>query len=409
MAKETVPKTAANAKSVEETTKRDVTDIIWHVGEPTEAPLITLTGGKLYFSGKQTPENVPGKIKKEISKAVTYEVIEKDPLARTVTVNGAVADTTTLTVTLDDNTNLMVKNYIMNITQADGERMYVTALDSGGADITVRRNLGGTEFTIADGDVLQIVGFADKESGEKAAIRQQLGAPRKRNVQILKRTFGISNTMKQIQLETGAVNAWGEERTQALVEHKKDIEYTMWWNANADSTTDADGTTVNLTRGIIPELTAAGRFSTYTGDISETFFFGEFAESVFEFGPQKKVFFVDSRLKTIMGEWSRVKQQTKPMETKYGISVVEIETNHGTLQIMTNGAFNRFLPDSQKGFGVVCDLERFVYKHLAERDSYYEEDVQTPGLDAKEAQYITEAGMSLRSLKHHLVLRKAGV
>jgi hypothetical protein len=76
---------------------------------------------------------------------------------------------------------------------------------------------------------------------------------------------------------------------------------------------------------------------------------------------------------------------------------------------MTNGAFNRFLPDSQKGFGVVCDLDRFVYKYLSERDSKYEEDIQTPGVDAKEAQYITEAGMSLRSLKHHLVLRKAGV
>jgi len=106
-----------------------------------------------------------------------------------------------------------------------------------------------------------------------------------------------------------------------------------------------------------------------------------------------------------MGDWSRVKQQTRPKENKYGISVTELETNHGILDVMTNGVFNRFLPDSQKGFGVAMDLERIVYKSIANRDSKYEDNVHTRGDDGHEAQYITEAGISLRSLLHHKVVK----
>ncbi len=396
-------KTNANA-STEELLAVDVTPIIWHVGEPTEAPLITLMGGLLYFKGKNKPESVPSLVKREIADEVAYKVIEKDPLARTLTVNGAVADTTTTTITLDSNTALRVGDTIKNKTQEDGEFCFVTAVDSGGADITVKRNIGSTTKEVADNDKFEIVGFAATDGGVKASIKAQLAAPRERRTQIFKRSFGVTDTLKNVVLETKNVDAWDEEKTQALVEHKKDMEYSFWYNPGADSTTDADTNTVNLTRGIVAEL-AGDSTITWEESISENDFFGPIAEQIFEYGPTKKTAFVDSRFKSIIGDWSRVKQQTRPKESVYGINIITLETNHGILDIMTNGVFNKFSPDTQKGLMVVLDLERVTYKHIKNRDTKYEDMIQTPGTDAREAQYVTEGGLLLKSLLHHKLVK----
>ncbi len=396
-------KSNANA-STEDMLAVEVTDIIWHIGEPTEAPLISLTGGKLYTEGENKPKEIGARVKREQSDEVIYKVIEKEALARTVTTNGAVASTSTTTIAFDANTNLRVGDTIKNITQENGEVCFVYAVDSGGTDISARRNLGSTSFQVADNDVWKVVGYASKDGGSKASLKSQLAEPRSRRTQIFKRSFGVTDTLRNVILETKQVDYEDEETMQALVEHKKDIEFSFWLNANADSTTDTGGSTVNLTRGIIAELTADGQTIDGGGSVSESYFFSTIAENIFEYGPTRKTFFMDSRLKSIMGEWSRVKQQTKPKETSYGINLVEVETNHGVLELITAGVFNAFLPDSQSGYGVVLDLDRLVYKYIKNRDTKFDENIQTPGDDVTESQYITEAGVSLRNLKHHDVV-----
>ena len=172
-------KTNANA-GTEELLGVDVSDIIWHVGEPTEAPLITLTGGKLYFKGENDPQEVGAKVKREVAEEVEYKVIEKNPLTRDVTVNGAVASTSTTTITLDSNAAIREGDTLKNTTQENGEMIYVVAVDAGGANITARRNIGSTAFEIADGDTFTVMGYAATDGGAKASIKAQLAEPRKR-------------------------------------------------------------------------------------------------------------------------------------------------------------------------------------------------------------------------------------
>lgn len=382
----------------------EVTDIIWHIGEPTEAPLISLTGGKLYTEGENKPKEVGSRIKREVSDEVIYKVIEKEALARTVTVNGTISSTSTTTVVFDSNTNLRVGDTIKNITQENGEMGFVYSVDSGGTDISLRRNLGSTTFEIADADVWKVVGFASKDGGAKAGLKSQLAAPRSRRTQIFKRSFGVTDTLRNVMLETKSVDYEDEETMQAMVEHKKDIDFSFWMNANVDSTTDTGSNTVNLTRGIIAELTASGNTINGGGGVTESYFFSTIAENIFEFGPTRKTLFLDPRFKSIMGEWSRVKQQTKPKETQYGINLIEIETNHGILELITAGVFGNFLPDSQSGYGVVMDLDRFVYKFIKNRDTKFDDNIETPGDDVTESQFITECGGSLRNLSHHDVV-----
>lgn len=397
-------RTSANS-TTEGIQARDVSDIIFHTGEPTEAPLVTLTGGKLYKSGGQEPEEVKGVISREACDNIKYEVVEKDPLARTVTTNGAVADTTTTTVTLDSSSNLRIGDMLFNKTSE--EMCFVTAIDAGGADITVRRNLGGTTHTIADDSVWTIMGNAFKQGGSKATLKSQLAAARERYVQITKRSFGVTDTAMNLMLETKQVDLWDEEATQALVEHKKDIEYMFWMNPQADSTTDSGSNTVYLTRGIIGELIAQDQYDDIGGGLTEDQFFGPVCEKIFEFGPARKSLFVDARFKSIINGWERAKVMSKNRETKAGLNIQELETGHGILEIVLCGVFNKFYGDTKKGFGVALDLERLAYKYVKNRDTKISENIHTPGDDVKESQYITEAGPSLRSLQHHRVVYNA--
>lgn len=398
----TASKNTANA-STEGKLDIDVSKVLWHTGEPTDFPLSTLLGGQLYKDGMSDPQDVKGRIKKSVATEIKYSVVEKDPLSRTVTVNGDVADTTTTTVTLDASARLTIGDTLYN--KNTGERMLVYALDSGGAAISVRRNLGSTSYTIGDNDVLQIMGYAAKQGASKRTIQSAIGANRDRYVQIFKRSFGITDTLDNIALKVEK-DDWDEEMTQALVEHKRDMEYSAWFNPNADSSTDSGSNTVYLSRGIIAELTAASRAIDCEA-MDEAKFFGEICEKIFEFGPQRKTLFADSKLKSLINSWARTKVQMRIKETIFGLNVMELETGHGVLEIVNCGVFSKFLPTNQQGYGVVLDLDQLTFKHIANRDTKLQTGIETPGDDAKEGQYITEAGFSLTLLPHHSILTNA--
>jgi hypothetical protein len=139
--------------------------------------------------------------------------------------------------------------------------------------------------------------------------------------------------------------------------------------------------------------------------MDEDKFFGSVAEKVFEYGPSRKTLFADAKFLTRLNGFARVKQQVKPKMTDYGVSVSEIETGHGIIDVMRCGVFNKHtLPDAQ-GFAVVLDLPNVVYKYIKNRDNKYQVDIQTPGDDVREGQFITECGLSLRLLDHHKVIK----
>lgn len=407
----TTSKTTGNL-STEGLLAVDVYDIIYHVGEPTECPLITLTGGLDYSSGENKPSKVAGKIKRKETVEVSYKVIEKDPLARTVQVNdsGFTADSTTTTgLTLDSNGNLTVGDMIRN--NRTGEVCLVYAVDSGGKDISVRRNLGSTGYYINDDDVWTIIGWAGRQGGSKRSMKSQLAAARERYCQIFKRSMGVTDTAMQVVLETKNVDAWDEEQEQALVEHKRDIEFSFWFNPYADSSTDASAYTVYTTRGLVRELenyttiNSGGQVIDGESDMTEEKFCGVFAEQIFAYGPQTKTIFMDAKAKSVFNSWERVKVRNTAKATDFGINVETLETGHGTLNVITCGAFDKCLHDSQKGYAVVLDLDRVHYRFIKNRDTKFQEGIETPGDDAKEAQYITEAGLALLSLPHHYVVK----
>lgn len=379
-----------------------IDNVLWHLGEPGDSPLNTLLGGDKYSTTGKGTESVAGAIAKEGVSAVDYKIVEKSPLARTVTVNGAIGDTTTLTFVVVDSTNVCVGDTLRNKTT--GEIMFVTAI-ADATHLTVRRNLGGTTVFIGASDVLAIIGYADKQGGSKRGLRSQLAVPRTRYLQIFKRTFGVTGTAQQVKLDVNT-STWDEEQTQAAINHKKDLEFSFWANPAADSTTNAAGDTVSLTRGIISEITgAANGVIDCSGTLDDTKLFGTVAEQIFSYGPTRKTLFADAKLRSTINKMGRDKILMSVAENKFGMKVTTIETGHGTLDMVACGAFDQFQSAATVGYGVVLDLERVKYKYLNGRDSKLMTDTQTPGDDVYEASYLTECGLCLYTLEHHKIIK----
>ncbi len=404
----TTYKTTSNL-STEGVLATDVYKYIFRVGEPSEAPLVALTGGMEFANAEDAKgKKVDGKIQKEIATEIDYKVTEKDLLARTGTVATAVADTTTTTVVMDSVSNFRVGDVLRNKSQfneqyCNSEVLYVYAISS--PNLSCRRNIGSTSFTIAASDTLVVVGNAMKQGGSKATMISQLAAQRTRYVQIIKRSFGVTRTSEEVELLlSGANKPMDEEFIQAQIETRKDIEYSFWFNAYADSTTDTGAATVYLTRGIIGELANNDRIMDCNG-LTEDKFFGEISEKIFEYGNQRKMLILSPAGISTITKWARVKLQMKPADTTYGININTVETNHGILDFTRFSGFSSFFPAANASFGVVLDLPYVRYKHISNRDMKVDDKINTPGDDVYEKQIIAEVGLSLRVLKSHLALK----
>lgn len=388
--------------------QRSVHKNTFHIGEPREFPLLTLLGGEDYSKDPEKPTKVPGKIGKEVSGAVKFEFIEKDSLSRSLSCTN-VGGSSNVELTFSDASIVRVGNTLR--CKETSERVLVISKASN--VVTVRRNLGSTNYTAASGQTWVVVGYASRQGGGKASILSQIAVPKERYCQIFKWTFGVSGTCQKVLLETNGSD-WDEEMMQATIEHKRDLEFSFWLNPAADSTTDVNGYTVYLSRGILAELGSSNAIDC-EGSLDEDKFFGPVAEQIFQYGNPRKTLFVDAKAKTKINSWSRVKMQTKPMDTAYGLQVQEIETGHGVLEMVSFGLPDKFFPDTTdttgvytKGFMAAMDLDYLKYMHLKDRDTYFESDVQDKGVDAKEGQFVTEAGFRVSMLQHHKVIHNIG-
>ena len=406
-------RTNANA-STETRLAREVEKEIMHLGEPTDAPLMTLLGGYRYEDGKGQPTTVSGKIRKEKTSEVTFEIIEKNPLFRTLYVYGVHAvGATTLQVYTSAALGTQAATDTQHITLGDmlyiketGEQMFVIAKGVDGYSLTVRRGVAGsTAVALVGGETAYVHSWASKEGGSKRTITSQIAAGRTATTQILKRSFGVTETMRYVETLTSPKD-WDEERMQAAYNLKLDCENSAWY-AGGGSTTDANSNTVNFMSGVIPTIrTDSTRVFNCSGALTEQLFYEELMPKIFQYGPKVKTLFADAKLQALICTWPAGKAFITQKETEFGFDIVKLTSSFGELQIVLCGAFANFLPASKVGFGVVLDLKNVIWKVL--RDWMMEDNTQTPGDDTREAQFKVEAGMLLKMIQFHSIIENIG-
>ena len=327
---------------------------------------------------------------------------------RKMKVNGAVASTSTTTITLDasDDNKFAIGGSIV-INSATGEVMHVTA-DTTGTTLTATRNIGGTAHQIADNADLFIAGYAASEGGSAPTAISFDAVVANNFCQIFRTAFSVSNTLNSTHLRTG--DKMDEAMTKALKLHMSDIERAMLFGVKHES----NGSTAQPTRftgGLINSLTNvvdintdfASYGGTGAGQMTEEGFDSLLISTIFKYGSSQKIAFVGENVANQLQQIGKDRWQPTSVEGTYGVSLTKYSSFAGDLMVHLHPQF-RQIP-GMKDAMLIVDFPFLSYRYLQGRDTQMLENRQAPDLDATLSEYMTECGLELLQDKTHAYIK----
>ena len=327
---------------------------------------------------------------------------------RKLKVNGAVASTSTTTITIDaSDDNKYAINGAIVINSETGEVMHCTA-DTTGTTLTVTRNVGGTSHQIADNAELFVAGFAAQE-GAGAPTAISFDAVVANNFcQIFRTAFSVTNTLNSTYLRTG--DKMDEAMTKALKLHMSDIERAMFFGVKHE----ANGSTAQPTRytgGLINSLTNvvdintdyASYGGTGAGQMTEEGFDNLLISTIFKYGSSQKIAFVGENVANQLQQIGKDRWQPTAVDGTYGVMLTRYQSFAGDLMVHLHPQF-RQIP-GMKNAMVIVDFPYLSYRYLEGRDTQLLENRQSPDLDAQLHEYLTECGLELIQDKVHAYIK----
>ena len=319
---------------------------------------------------------------------------------RTLTVNGAVASTSTTAIVVDndDDEAFVVAGTILQ-NQTTGEIMRATA-DANLATntLTVERNIGGTSHQIADDAVLVIAGHADQEGGTSPTAISFDPTTDFNYTQIFKTAVQVTGTLQNTYLRTGDKEQ--EQLTKALKLHMGDIERAMFFGKKHE----ANGTTASPTRytgGLFTEITNVTDGASYgasANTITEKEFDKLLIEDIFAFGSSEKVAFCGARVISNLMEIGKNRWQPTQIDNAYGVSLTRYTTYAGDLLVYMHPMFRQTGMTEEM---VILDMGELKFRYLQGRDTQLIRDVQANDFDGVKHMYMTECGLEMTQAKVH--------
>jgi len=279
-----------------------------------------------------------------------------------------------------------------------GEVMLVTSVDPVNNTITVKRGIGETApASLLNGDPLVIIGNAHKEGSLAPEAKGTVVETVYNYTQIFRTTVKVTKTQEASELYGGSDRLY--QRRKKAIEHAVDIERAFLFGERSEDLSGSEPR--RTTRGVISFLTASTDNIldvSSDGKLSEGLL-EEFFESLFRYGSNKKVCFASPRLISIFNAFGRDKIRMVVGEETFGIKVMQYISAHGELQLIKHP----LLEGSVYGkYGIILDLEEDIkYRPLKGRDTMLNTNIQPPDADYVMDEYLTEAGLELRSPKKH--------
>jgi len=327
---------------------------------------------------------------------------------RKLKVNGAVASTSTTTITIDQtDDNKFAINGAIVVNSETGEVMHVTA-DTTSTTLTVTRNIGGTSHQIADDAELFIAGFAAAEGGNSPTAISFDATVSNNYCQIFRTAFQVSNTLQSTYLRTG--DKMDEAMTKALKLHMSDIERAMFFGVKHE----ANGSSASPTRftgGLLNGLTnvtdITTDYATYggssAGQMTEAGFDSLLISSVFKYGSKQKIAFVGETVANSLQQIGKDRWKPVTYEGAYGVNLTQYQTFAGDLMVHLHPQF-RQVPNMKNAM-VIVDFPYLSYRYLEGRDTQLLENRQSPDADSIKSEYLTECGLELLQDKVHSYIK----
>ena len=319
---------------------------------------------------------------------------------RKLTVDGAVASASTTTITTDaGNDNLFAVAGTILVNSETGEVMRVTA-DSTATGLTVERNIGGTNHTIADGASLFISGSAFEE-GASSPTGVSFDATVATNyTQIFRTAFKVTETLRATNLRTG--DKEDEMATKALKLHMQDIERAMFFGKKHES----NGTSAQprrFTGGLTNAISNVLDRSTASGGMTEDQFDRALIEDIFAFGSKQKIMFCGAKVAGHLQKFGKDRWAPTVVEGSYGVNLTSYNTFAGDLMVHLHPQF-RQVPGMENA-AIIIDFPYLKYRYLDGRDTALLRDRQNADEDAVKHEFLTECGLEMLQDKTHAYIK----
>jgi len=323
---------------------------------------------------------------------------------RKMTVNGAVASTSTGTITIDaSDDNKFAVNGSIVVNSETGEVMHVTA-DTTATTLTVTRNIGGTTHQIADNAELFIAGFAAQEGGSSPTAISFDATVASNYTQIFRTAFQVSNTLNSTFLRTG--DKMDEAMTKALKLHMSDIERAMFFgvkhesNGSSAQPTRFTGGLLNSLTNVVDITTDYGSYGgSAAGEMTEEGFDQLLISTIFKYGSKQKIAFVGENVANHLQQMGKDRWQPTALEGAYGVNLTRYNTFAGDLMVHLHPQF-RQVPNMKNAM-IIVDFPYLTYRYLEGRDTQLLENRQSPDADSVKNEYLTECGLELLQDKVH--------
>jgi len=327
---------------------------------------------------------------------------------RVLTVNGAVASTSTTSITIDagDDNKFAISGSII-INQTTGEVMQATA-DTTATTLTVTRNIGGTTHQIADNAKLFVSGYAAAEGASSPTAISFDASVVSNYTQIFRTAFQVSNTLSSTYLRTG--DKMDESMTKALKLHMSDIERAMFFgnkheaNGSSSAPTRYTGGLVNSLTNVVDITTDYASYGgASAGKMSEEGFDSLLMSTVFKYGSNQKIAFVGETVANQLQQMGKDRWQPTSVEGSYGVNLIKYTTFAGDLMVHLHPQFRQL--DHMKNAMVIVDFPYLSYRYLEGRDTQLLENRQSPDADSVKHEYLTECGLELLQDKVHAYVK----
>lgn len=339
----------------------------------------------------------------ETAVAVEHGFFTKTMLFPEMKINGAIADGTVTTFTLDSTVNVL-PGMLFRV-NSTGENILVNAVLSS-TQISVARGVGTVSAAaIADDVYLYQVGNAYEEASSRPGAQQVQPVRITNLTQIFRNTWTISDTVRATQVIAGETNI-AESRQDCAAFHATAIETALFFGQKSSGTRNGQPfRTMDGFLSIVGNLTyypssyaavnvnAAGGTTNYTQ--LEGFLDPVFNQATDPKVANERVLFVGGSAKVVLNNIGRLNGTYNLVDgqTSYGLQFSTFKTSRGTFRIIEHPLFNTNSTWSK--MAVAVDLSTFKVAYLGDRKTKNEEfgvsgEVADNGVDAVGGTLTTE-------------------
>ncbi len=275
----------------------------------------------------------------------------------------------------------------------DNEIIMVSAITDSQNFSAKRGQAGTTAAAIPDNSYLTKIGNAFSEGSSKAAAASRNPTKYTNYCQIFKTTYEATKTAAKIRnLRTG--NLLKNEKLRKSFDHSRDIEMSYLFGV-ASETTGANGKPLRFMGGLRHFIPAARQTVFTTSPTITTFLNAVYP--VFDYdtpaGDQRILMCGNGMLNNInLLAKSDGQIQFDQVVKMYGMNLRRYILPQGELYIKSHPLMN--MHGRWSNSGLVLDMSSI--RHRPFRETTTEDNIQTPGDDTHEGQWVSEIGLEVR-------------